>query len=238
MFIVVWDIKTGAIVKDIEIGGVQDFTRIMFSGHYTVTFVTNYRKTFRTYNALNGALLYEGEILPQSYRWLDVDREHGESFRFATVGSDDGKPVININQLQPTSTPPCRIVESFIVPHQFKLHRFNPSFSLASFHASFVIGTEITVLDVRDSKILLRTGPIYQSFVPGRFSPDGGFFAVDEGTIRVWKNTSAGYTPWSCLEPRFHSRSFSFSPTAISILAWYGRGVQLLDNHTHIPSPN
>ena len=247
MFIVVWDIKTGAIVKDIEIGGVQDFTRIMFSGHYTVTFVTNYRKTFRTYNALNGALIYAGDNVPQSHRWLDVDREREESFRFATVDRNNGNPVISINQFQPSSTPPCQIVESFIVPHHryglevpFGDYDWEVSFSLASFHASFVTRTEITVLDIRDSKILLRAEiPQDKNLKPGRLSPDGAFFAVCiKNEIHVWQNTSAGYTPWSCLEPRLPFHSFSFSPTGISILAWGRGGVQLLDNHTHILSPN
>ena len=243
----VWDIKTGAIVKDIDVGVAGSPSRIVFSGHYTVTVVLYDHKTFRTYNALNGALLYKGESPLQSYGWLDVDQEHRESFRFASIGSNDGKPAININQLQPSSTPPCRIVESFIVPHHrcglevpFKFgHHF--AFSLASFHASILTGAEITVLDVRDSKILLRTEAPGGLLWQGRFSPDGAFFAVRRGpehSIRVWKNTSAGYTPWSCLKHRLPFVSFSFSPNGISTLAWSREGVQLLDNHTHIPSPN
>ena len=234
--IVIWDIKTGAIIKDIIIG-VEGLRRIAFSGHYTVTLVTDYYKNFHTYDALSGALLYEGEILPQFNRWLGAHWEHGESLRFATSYTTGGKLAIDIHQLQPSPTTLFPMVESFIVP----LHDGEFSFSPVSFHASFVTETKITVLDVRDSKILLRTEPSPPFYLlPGRFSPEGGFFACGtlESEIHVWKNTSTGYMPWSSLKPRLPFDWFSFSPTAISIMTWGPEGVQLLDNHTRVPSPN
>ena len=232
-YVVVWEIKTGAIVKDIVIN-VQDLDGIVFSGYYTFTVVTDFCNNFRTYDALNGALLHEGEILPRSCHWLDGDWEHGESSRFATIGSHDGKPAIDINQLQPSSIPPCRMVESFILPP----YPGDVSFSLTSFHASFFTQTEITVIDVRDSKILLRTeAPQALDLKSGRFSPDGGFFACGalENEIHVWKNTPTGYIPWSCLELRLPFDRFSFSPTSTSILAWGPKGVELLENHARVP---
>jgi WD40 repeat protein len=234
--IVVWDIKTGAIINDI-VNSFEGDCRIMFSGNYTVTLITDYSKAFRAYDALNGALLYEGEILPRFDRSLGAYWEHGESLRLATSYAAGGKLAIDIHQLQSSSAPLFQIVKSFVVPpHDGKF-----SFSPVSFHASFVTETEITLLDVRGSEVLLRTEapqPLY--LLPGRFSPDGGFFACGtwESEIHVWKNTPAGYTPWSGLKPRLDFGSFSFSPTATSILAWGGEGVQLLDNGTRIPSPN
>ena len=232
--IVVWDIKTGVIVKEI-VTDIEGLDRIVFSGYYAVTLVMNYCEVFRTYGALNGTLLCEGQILPRFDRRLGALWEYGESLRFATSCITDGESTIDIHQLQPSSTPPFPTIESFIVsPHDGKF-----SFSPVSFHASFVTWTDITVLDVRNSKILMRAeAPELLYFPPGCFSPDGGFFACGtlENEIHVWKNTSAGYTTWSRLKPRLRFDSFSFSPTAVSILAWGPDGVQLLDNHTHIPS--
>ena len=232
--IFVWDIKTGVIVKDIVIN-VEGFDRIVFSGHYTVTLVTDCCDVFRTYDALDGTLICKEEILPRKFdRRLDAHWKHGEFLRLATSYATDEKLAIDIHQLRPPSIPPFPTIESFIVPP----HDGQFSFSPVSFHASFVTGTEFTVLDVRDSKILMRAeAPRKLYLPPGRFSPDGGFFACGtlEGEIRIWKNTSVGYTTWCSLKPRLRFDSFSFSPTTISILAWDQDGVQLLDNHTQIP---
>ena len=234
--IVVWDIKTGAVIKDIMIS-VEGLRRIVFSGCYTVTLVTDYYKVFRTYDALDGALLCEGEILPRFDRWLGAHWGHGKSLRVVTSYATDGKLAIDIHQPQPSSIPPFTMVESFVVPPHFGVFSFSP----VSFHASFVTQTEITLLDVRSSETLLRTeAPQSLYLSPGRFSPDGGFFACGtlESEIHIWKNTPDGYMPWSGLKPRFPFDLFSFSPTATSILAWSTEGVQLLDNRTRVPLSN
>jgi len=74
----------------------------------------------------------------------------------------------------------------------------------------------------------------------GCFSPDGRFFAYMTWTdeICVWKNTSAGYVPWSSLKPQFPGCvGFAFSPTGTSILSWgICYGIELLDNHLRPPS--
>ena len=216
--IAVWDIKTGVIVKEI-ITDVEGLDRLVFSGYYTVTLVT--RGVFSTYDALDGTLLCEGEILPRFCRQLGAHWEYGDSLQFATSYTADGKSAIDIHQLQPSSIPPFSMVESFIVPP----HDGEFSFSPVSFHASFVTWVEITVLDVRDSKILLQVEPpevFYSGYTgSGCFSSDGGFFAcgIQDEEIHIWKNMPAGYMPWSCLKPRLPFRSFSFLPTAISILA-------------------
>ena len=239
--IVVWDIKTGVIVRDIVINVEGRLDRIVFSGHYAVTLFTYPCGVICTYDALDGTLLYKGEILPRFDRRLDGHWEHEESLWFATSYATDGKRAIDIHRLQPSSIPQFSTIESFVVP----LHDGISSFSPVSFHASFVTDTEITVLDVRDSKILLRVeAPRRLEYESGCFSPDGDFFAcgLKGDGIRVWKNTSAGYTTWTNLQSRSRFEWFSFSPTGISILAWGGDfgglGVELLDNHTNILSPN
>ena len=224
------------MIKDIRIS-VEGLREIVFSGYHTVTLVTDYYKSFRAYDVPNGALLCEGEILPRFDRWLGARWEHGQSLRFATSYSTDGKLVIDIHQLQPSSIPLFALVESFVVPPRDGEFSFSPP----SFHAAFVSTTAVTLLDVRGSKTLLQTEtprPFY--LLPGHFSPNGDFFACGtlESEIHVWKNTPAGYMPWSSLEPRLPSSVFSFSPTATSILAWGPGGVQLLDNHAGFSSPN
>jgi len=234
--IVVWDIKTGVIVKEIVID-VQGLRRIVFIGNYTITLVTDYYKIFHTYDVLEGTPLFRGEILSQFDPWLGAHWAHEDSLRFATSFKAGRKLAINIHQLQPLSTPSLPMVESFLVPP----HDGEFSFSPVSFHASFVTMTEIAILDVRDSKILLQiraARPLYKP--PGRFSPDGCLFACGTlgNEIYIWKKTSTGYVPGSSLEPRLPFEGFSFSPTAVSVLTWGPGGVQLLDNHFRFPSPD
>ena len=118
------------------------------------------------------------------------------------------------------------------------------SFSPASFHASFITEAEITILDVRDSRVLLHTKATdRRSFFipPGQFSPDGCFIACETQRcgIHVWRNTPTGYIPWGTIQSRFPFDGFSISPTAISILTWGAGGIQLLhpDNRVGILSP-
>lgn len=234
--IVIWDIKTGVIVKEIVID-IWGLRRIVFTGNYTITLVTDYYKISRTYNVLESTLLCKGEILPRFGRWLGAHWVHDDTLRFATSFKTDGKLTIDIHQLQPLSTPLLQTVKSFLLqPHYGEF-----SFCPVSFHASFVTETEISVLDVRDSKILLRLETAQPSYkLPGRFSPDGRFFACGTlgNAIYIWKNTPTGYLPGSSLEPRLPFDGFSFSPTAVSVLIWGPGGVQLLDNHFRLPSPN
>ena len=233
--IVVWDIKTGVVIKNLVVD-IWGLRRIVFSGNYTITLVTDYYEIFRTYDLLEGTLLCDGKILLQPDGWLGAHWEHENALRFATSSKINEKLAINIHQFQPSPTPLPQIVESFLVPP----HYGNFSFSPVSFHASFVTDTEIAILHVRDSKILLRieeTRPLYR--LPGGFSPDGRFFSCGtlEDKIRVWKNTPAGYVPWNNLEPRLPFDMLSFSPTAFSILTWGPGGIQLLDNRRRFPSP-
>ena len=234
--IVIWDIKTGVIVKHIVISA-KHLDRIVFSGHYTITLFTECCKAICTYDALDGTLLCEGELPPRFNRQLDAHWEHEDSLWFVTSYDTDENTAIDIHRLQPSSIPPFPTIESFVVPPRGGILSFSP----VSFHASFVTWYEITVLDVRDSKVLLRAEePQGLENESGRFSPDGGFFAcgTSSGRIRVWKNTSTGYTTWASFKIRSLFDSFSFSPTAISILVWGLSGVELLDNHADVLSPN
>jgi len=216
---------------------IRGLRRIVFTGNYTITLVTDYYKIFRTYDVLESTLLYKGEILPRFGRWLGAHWVHEDTLQFATSFKTDGKLAIDIHQLQPLSTTLLPMVKSFLLPP----HDGEFSFSPVSFHASFVTEMEISIFDVRDSKILLRVEaaqPLYKP--PGHFSPDGRLFACGTlgNEICVWKNTPIGYLPGSSLEPRLPFDGFSFSPTAVSVLIWGPGGVQLLDNHFRFPSPN
>jgi len=213
-----------------------DIEEIAFCGSQRIVLIPY--ETLRVYDVLEGVQVSEGDLLPSYGCDLLTHWGHGDSLMLATSFEIDGKIAINIQDLRPTSSPPFIVTESFFLsPHDGTF-----SFSPVSFHASFLDTREAVILDVRDSKILLRIDGTVGQYCEGseRFSPDGRFFAYmtcyDE--IHVWKNTSTGYVPWSNFVSQFPGlHGFAFSPSAISILSWGSNGIELLDNHLRPPSP-
>jgi len=214
---------------------IRYFREIVFCGNQTVVIMGHF-KAFYVYDVLKGVQLSE-VLLPSHAHNARTHWGHGDSLLLATSFEIGGKITIDIQDLQPTSSPPFPATESFLLPP----HDGAFSFSPVSFHASFSATREVVILNVRDLEILLRAEEIVDPghAEPGRFSPDGCFFAymrVDR--ICVWKNTSTGYVPWSNFVTQFPwLRNFAFSPSAISILSWTNYGMELLDNHFRPPSP-
>ena len=227
----VWDAQTGAIINETQIWGLGE---IAFSGNRKVVHFLEGGYCFYVYDALDGTQLNKGRLSRWSSHQLGAHWAQEDLLSFATSFETDGKLVVNIQELRLTSSASYPAAKLFHVPP----HGGTFSFSPASFHASFVTETEIVVLDVRRSKILLRVKATRQPYTPpGHFSPDGRFFACGtrEPRICVWKNM-ANYVPWSSLKPRLPFKEFSFSPATSSILTWDQQGIQLLHIGSH-PTP-
>ena len=233
--LVVWDTHTGVVIKEFEIQGSK---AIEFHGHQRKITSLSHQLNFYTYDVLNGKQLCQGQVSPLGSElgacWAD-----NETLQFATTLKTDGELVINIHELQPTSTPPLHLLSSFTIPSQ----SWGFSFSPVSFHASFVTDTEATILDIQSSKTLLWTKVAREHYKlgmyePGQFSHNGCFFAcgMSQDEIHIWQNTPTGYVSWGILRPRLSHHTFLWSPTSISILCLGSAGIQLLhpDNY---PSP-
>ena len=234
--VVIWDIQTGVIINHFNIDTPYPVDKIAFCGNQTIVFKST-DETFRTYDVLEGVQLSEEVLTPRTDDWL-IHWSHGDSVLVATSFDIDGKTTINIRDLQPTSSPPFPVVQSFSLPPYNGIFSFSP----VSFHASFLDTQEAVILNVRDLEVLLRIDTTTGKYddESGCFSPDGRFFAymMKADEIRVWKNTSTGYVPWSNFVPQFTGLlGFAFSPSAISILSWGDYGIELLDNHLRPPSP-
>jgi len=212
--------------------------QVAFSGNQgTIAVIGGH--TFSMYDGLKGTRLC-GDVLPSPFNGGLVAHWTREGSLWLVTGSiNDGHHAIDIWDLRVTSNSPLSLVKSFPAPP----HNNNIFFSPVSFHASFVAGMEVIILDVRDSRVLFRTEAAQSLYTPpGRFSPDGRFFACRTfgNGVRVWKNTSTGYTPWSNLQPRLPFTGLSFSPTSNSVLSWGSGGIQLSnpDNRLSPPTPN
>ena len=221
--LVVWDTQTGVIVKQL---GYRDSGWIGNDKHRRMFTFAEMAHSLLKDDTLNTKSLSKIRQAPKDWEpgphWF-----HEESLYFTTTLETCDKLEISIREFRPTPTPSYPVVESFRVPY----HEGQLSFSPVSFHASFLTNTEVIILDVRNSNTLLHTEVSPQPYYPtGLFSPDGCFFVCEmQGQdISVWKNTPAGYIPWSTIRPRLPWEGFSLSPTATSILTWGPGGIQLL----------
>ena len=231
----IWDVQTGTIIYHIKH---WEIDKLVFSGNYQTITLLGRDGTFRRYDGLKGTCTHKDKLVSPPSFVLDAHWIYEKSFQFPAVSKNDRNLVVNIQEFQPTSTPPLSLIESFIVPP----HDGEFSFSSVSNHASFTTKTEVIILNLRDLRILLQVGaPSSFYSPPGLFSSNGCFFAcgTEQSEICIWKNTSTNYVPWCNLRPRLPFRGFSFSPTKSSILTWGNAGIQLLepDNHPTNLSP-
>ena len=188
---------------------------------------------FCVYDAIRGTQICEGRLPQWPGHQLGAHWADEGILWFATGFKTNQEFIINTQAFQLTSNHLYPVVESFPMPPYDGKFSFSP----VSFHASFVTKTQVTILDVRNSKILLQVKAAQSLYTPpGHFSPDGCFFAcgTQEQWICVWKNTSTNYMPWSNLRSRLPFKGFSFSPTMPSILTWDQEGIQLLHINNHL----
>ena len=224
--LVVWDSQTGVVIREFDIEGSH---KIMFHGDQrTITFI-GFNNIY-TYDVLDGAQLWKGRSNSSFQTKVAAHWTHGDTIWFVTTFESDGEFVVNVHKLQPVGPP--LVVSSFPSPLQSECFAFSP----VTFHASFRIGDWVTIFDIQDSKLLLQTRvALGYTPLPGKFSPDGCFFACEQsqGEILVWQNAPTGYVPWRSLRLRFSPNGYSWSPTSMSILCWTKRGIWLLDLGNH-----
>ena len=232
--IYIWDVQTGTIIYNIKNWKID---KLVFSGNHQAVTLLGGDGTFRTYDGLNGTCMHKDKLVSSPSFVLDAHWIHKKSLLFPTVSKKDEKLMVNIQELQPTLTPPLSLIVSFLVPP----HDGEFSFSPVSLHASFTTKTGLIILNTQDSKILLQVEEPSSLFTPpGHFSSDGCFFAcgTEEFEICIWKNTSVNYVPWCNLCSRLPFNGFSFSPIKSSILTWGGMGVQLLEPSKYLTTPS
>ena len=231
--IVVWDTQTGILITETEAMGHR---AVLFCKPQRI--ITLYEKKNRGFSIqeiLSGTLLFDSNALLFQDHEFCAYWVHEDTLQFATSFKTDENFMINIYELQPTSTPPFHMLSSFPRPPCSGIFSFSP----VSFHAGFVTATKVVVLDIQNSKFMLDVKVAPKDFpLSGQFSPNGDFFACQRSKheICVWQNTPTGYVFWSVLRSRFPVQGFSWSPTSFSILCYGVGGIHLL--HPSPMSPN
>lgn len=223
--IVIWDIQTGGVAKEIRCG-CKNVSMVWSLDGRTIGFIDS-KKRVSTYDLVLGTITSPGEFSStvDPYFWA-----HEKSFRILTTVSSDFSSLVK--------------VEIFEVGHSLsKIRSFGFALSISEIGSlrisyspttcRFAISADcgLYILEDRDQIFLSREGEKISSHC---FSSDGSVFAVATGTrIRVWKHVSGFYTQWEEFRcPGRTGRFLRFSPTQMSTLGCFGsvlRGWRLHD---------
>jgi len=128
---IIWDIQTGVFINSIPVK--SGYYEVFAVNQRTIALLT--QDAFCIYDGLTGTRLCDG-TLPLSRRvrfgghWT-----HGDSLRFAMSSETDGELVIGVYELQPASSSPLIVIDSFPTP----LHDGEFCFSPITLHTCVYI---------------------------------------------------------------------------------------------------
>jgi len=216
--VIIWDIQTGGVAKEIQ-HHARRFSLVWSSDGGTICTIDR-DSTFivHTFDTSSGTTSSPGTLQSKKKPYLWVD---DKSFWIITMrDSDDG---VDIFEVGSTLT---KIRSSDFSP---LLEAEIGSFSPTTHRVSIFGGSAIRTFDIQNSKILLDEMDDYFSRC---FSPDGSLFAASRASsVPVWKYASGCYTLWREFRCQGLFRSLQFSPTSSSILGHSYYGLQVLRLH-------
>ena len=222
--IMIWDIQTGGVAKEVTCGEVGD-TPLTWSsdgqaiGTVLLNRASNFNYTVRLYDVASGTTQSPGtlESVGIPHLWA-----HDESFRVMTTGWGGQARTINIFEVGSVLTE----IESFRIMALGQYARIE-SFSPAAYRISAAVHDQIRVIDVRNSECLLQQGVDYAS--SHCFSSDGSLFSTSAPTkIYIWKCDSGRYTPWRNFPTQdLYTNLLRLSPTLSAIVGSFQGGLQV-----------
>jgi len=209
--IIIWDIQTGGVAK--EIGCSANNISLVWSLNGGTICTINSKDqgsfTVHTYGVSSGTVSSPGTLRSgrNPHLWTA-----DESFRVMTTAGDEYRiDTINIFEVGSTLTK----IQSF--SSHLPCAEDGMSFSPTAHHISILGFNTLSISDVRSSEDLLHTEG---NFFSQGFSSDGSLFAASQGgVVSVWKYDSGHYT--LCGKPEFQdllNPPLQFSPTLSSIL--------------------
>ena len=217
--IIVWDIQTGGVAKEIQLDERHDCTLVWSLDGRSICAMTYETSTVR-FDVVSDTK--QSSTIPHSKSRPHV-WAHNESFRVMTWTRTDQVRdcTIDIFEVGPTLTK----IESFDIglgesdhftgrEANWEIGSFSPTTYRISV-SSYSRG-RLLVLDIRNSERLLDET---QRFYSDSFSPDGGFFAASQDhTVQIWKYDGSSYAAWRKLPtPDNNMDSLIFSPTSSSV---------------------
>ena len=223
--IIIWDIQTGGVAKEIRCSA-NNMSLVWSSNGGTIcTIESKDWATFpiHTYCVSSGTASSPGTLqLECGQRLWTAD----ESFRVMTPGRNRSHAeTIDIFKVGSTLTK----IQSF--PFRWPWSGHGRYFSPTTHHISVSGESTLFISDVQSSECLLRTEGRFDA---QRFSSDGSLFAASQGNIvRIWKYGSGRYTLCGRFQfQALRNPSLQFSPTpSSSILSHFKNIIQVLRLH-------
>ena len=219
--IIIWDIQTGGVAKEIERGAALHGSLVWSSDGRTIGAILRENSVWAVvvYDAVSGTTLSYATLSPvdEPYLWT-----HDKSFRVTTTAWEN-KSCCTIDTFEVGSA--LTKVESYPIRVQEGNLRIK-SFSSTSYRVSVSVSVkngQLLVLDIRNSEHLLWKSGEFGSHC---FSSDGDLFAASlQGGVHIWKHTFGCYTPWREFQDQgwsSYNLRLQFSPSSSSFLGHFG----------------
>ena len=216
--IIIWDIQTGGVIKEVGCGvtgsGLELVWALDGKSIGAISPMVSETLTMHIYDIAAGTILSSVTLQSRDkpYVWA-----YDKTFQIATTTTWDHKGYrINIFEVGSTLVK----TESFPLKSYSNLRTFSPttyriSVSTLEDHNS---SAGLLILDIQNSGILLQeTG----SYGYSTFSPDANLFGAFAGDhLSVWRYTSGHYIQWRKFQQT--PTPLQFSPTSSSILGNVG----------------
>ncbi|KAF9649797.1 hypothetical protein BDM02DRAFT_1756200 [Thelephora ganbajun] len=211
--LVIWDIETGGMTKEIDQGGAWDVSLAWSLDGSTICIVGrgdpwSSAYVVHTYDVASGATHSHGTLKSISglHLWA-----YGTSFRVMTAELAGLACTINIFKVGSILTK----IEFFHIG-SWKDGFEIKSFSQTTHRISSSSYNNLAIVDIRDSRYLLKEEGYSSSHC---FSSDGSLFAAASmGDVRVWKYASDSYARWRVFSTQDFTGVLRFSPTSSSLL--------------------
>jgi len=207
--LVIWDIQTGGVVKEVECGD-TDGASLVWSLDGRAIGIT-ISGAFQVWDVDSGTMQSLGTTWSgdKPHLWA-----HSEAFRVMVTEFDGQGWTVDIYEGRSVLTK----IESFHVGTLGEDDRIQ-SFSPATYRISAMARGQLRILDIRNSESLLVD---YRGFHPHSFSSDGSLFAgLAQYSVWIWKYGSGRYTLWRTLSGDhsvFPPLYLRFSPASSSIM--------------------
>ena len=229
--LIIWDIQTGGVSKEIKHSIGIDVSLVWSLDGGTIGTIF-YDKSSGIWT-VNTCDIASGTT-PSSITLQSTDKPylwaHNTSFHVMATGRDGQTLTINIfvvgsvltklESFQINLWTPTRWLRSSHQSPSYKIKSFSPT----TCHISIDMGHSFVILDVQSSECLLMQDGQFSS---GCFSADGSLFTAywdRDNHIHIWKRSPAHYTFWRKFplqEPYHHTSPLHFSPTMLSILGGF-----------------